>query len=55
MCIRSHSGSREKEKALGWNQLVGYCNSPGERENESEPMRWFWRERALERGVAEWF
>lgn len=55
VCIRSHSGSRGKEKGLGWNQLVGYCNSPGERENESEPTRWFWRERGLVRGVAEWF
>lgn len=27
-----------KERQLGWNQLGGYCNRRGERENESELM-----------------
>lgn len=53
MCVPEATLAAEGRKR-GF-QLVGYCNSPGERENESELMRWFWRERGLVRRVAEWF
>ena len=35
-------------------QLGGYCNSPGERENESELMQSLEKEETCEMGV-EWF
>lgn len=34
-----------KERELGWNHLVGYCNTSGERENEPELIGWVWGER----------
>lgn len=30
--VRNHSDSVVKERDLGWNQLGGYCNSPGDKE-----------------------
>lgn len=45
MCSSKDTDSRIKERELCWNHLVGYCNTPGERENEPELIGWVWGER----------
>ena len=41
MCSSKDTDSRMKERGLGWNHLVGYCDTAGERENEPELIGWF--------------